>query len=41
VPMARGDAGAYAATVRGWLKGIMWGSGGMEGHEWGRVVDEE
>lgn len=41
VPMAKGDCGAYAQTVRGWLKGIMWGSDGMEGHEWGRVVDEE
>lgn len=41
VPMARGDAGAYAATLKGWLKGIMWGSDGMEGHEWGRIVEEE
>jgi branched-chain amino acid aminotransferase len=41
VPMAKGDAGAYAETLKGWLKGIMWGSDGMEGHEWGRIVEEE
>ncbi|KAF2035334.1 branched-chain amino acid aminotransferase II [Setomelanomma holmii] len=41
VPMAKGEVGAYADVIRGWLKGIMWGSDGMEGHEWGYVVDEE
>ncbi|KAL6707901.1 hypothetical protein ACN47E_003575 [Coniothyrium glycines] len=41
VPMAKGDCGAYAATLRNWLTGIMWGSEGMESHEWGRVIDEE
>ncbi|KAI8933957.1 hypothetical protein NX059_008731 [Plenodomus lindquistii] len=41
VPMAKGDCGVYADTVRTWLKGIMWGSEGMESHEWGRVIDEE
>lgn len=41
VPMAKGNAGAYASTIRSWLQGIMWGSDGMESHEWGRVIDEE
>ncbi|KAH9881269.1 hypothetical protein J1614_001766 [Plenodomus biglobosus] len=41
VPMEKGDCGVYADTVRTWLKGIMWGSEGMESHEWGRVIDEE
>lgn len=41
VPMANGDCGAYAELLRGWMKGIMWGSDGMEGHEWGYVVDEQ
>ncbi|CBX91792.1 hypothetical protein IAQ61_000010 [Plenodomus lingam] len=41
VPMAKGNCGVYADTVRTWLKGIMWGSEGMESHEWGRVIDEE
>jgi branched-chain amino acid aminotransferase len=41
VPMAKGDAGAYASAFKSWLKGIMWGSDGMESHEWGRVIDEE
>ncbi|CAO2658816.1 Nn.00g065390.m01.CDS01 [Neocucurbitaria sp. VM-36] len=41
IPMVKGNAGAYASTIRSWLKGIMWGSDGMEGHEWGRVIDEE
>ena len=41
VPMVKGDSGAYASFFKNSLKGIMWGSGGMEGHEWGRVIDEE
>lgn len=41
VPMKKGQAGEYADVVRGWLKGIMWGSDGMEGHEWGYVVEEK
>jgi branched-chain amino acid aminotransferase len=41
VPMVKGQVGAYADVIRNWLKGIMWGSEGMEGHEWGYVVDEE
>jgi branched-chain amino acid aminotransferase len=41
VPMVKGDAGAFATAFKSWLKGIMWGSDGMESHEWGRVIDEE
>jgi branched-chain amino acid aminotransferase len=41
VPMVKGEIGAYANALRGWLTGIMWGSDGMESHEWGRVIDEE
>ena len=41
IPMARGQVGAYADTVRTWLKGIMWGSDGMESHQWGHIVDEQ
>lgn len=41
VPMAKGSAGAYTTVVKEWLKGIMWGSDGMESHKWGYVVDEE
>ncbi|RAR14763.1 branched-chain-amino-acid aminotransferase [Stemphylium lycopersici] len=41
VPMTKGDSGAYANFFKTSLKGIMWGSDGMESHEWGRVVDEE
>lgn len=41
VPMAKGDIGAYAEVLRGWMKGIMWGSEGMEGHEWGYKIAEE
>jgi branched-chain amino acid aminotransferase len=41
IPMAKGDIGAYADTVRSWLKGIMWGCDGMESHEWGHVVEEK
>ncbi|OAK95928.1 branched-chain amino acid aminotransferase II [Phaeosphaeriaceae sp. SRC1lsM3a] len=40
VPMAKGEIGAYANVLKGWLKGIMWGSDGMESHEWGHVVEE-
>ncbi|KAH8730043.1 aminotransferase [Phaeosphaeriaceae sp. PMI808] len=40
VPMAKGSAGAYADALRSWLTGIMWGSDGMESHEWGHVVSE-
>jgi branched-chain amino acid aminotransferase len=40
VPMVKGEVGAYAEVIRGWLKGIMWGSDGMESHEWGHVVEE-
>jgi branched-chain amino acid aminotransferase len=39
--MVKGDSGAYASFFKNSLKGIMWGSDGMEGHEWGRVIDEE
>ncbi|KAF2736429.1 branched-chain-amino-acid aminotransferas-like protein [Polyplosphaeria fusca] len=38
VPMGGGEAGVYTALVKGWLKGIMWGT---EQHEWGYVVEEE
>jgi branched-chain amino acid aminotransferase len=41
VPMVKGEIGAYADALRGWLTGIMWGSDGMESHEWGQVVAEE
>lgn len=41
VPMAKGESGAYTAALKDWLKGIMWGSNGMEAHQWGRVIDEE
>jgi branched-chain amino acid aminotransferase len=41
VPMVKGEIGAYADALRGWLKGIMWGSDGMESHEWGQVIAEE
>jgi branched-chain amino acid aminotransferase len=41
IPMSKGDVGEYADTVRTWLKGIMWGSDGMESHEWGHVVEEK
>ena len=41
IPMANGDAGAYASLLRGWMKGIMWGSDGEESHSWGHVVKEE
>jgi branched-chain amino acid aminotransferase len=38
--MVKGEIGAYAEALRGWLKGIMWGSDGMESHEWGQVVED-
>ncbi|KAF1358207.1 branched-chain amino acid aminotransferase II [Lizonia empirigonia] len=41
VPMSKGNVGAYANVVRTWLKGIMWGSDGMESHEWGHVINEQ
>lgn len=41
IPMAKGDSGAYTAALKNWLKGIMWGSDGMESHEWGLVIDEQ
>ncbi|KAF2625630.1 branched-chain-amino-acid aminotransferas-like protein [Macroventuria anomochaeta] len=41
VPMAKGQIGVYTDVVRTWLKGIMWGSDGMESHEWGYVVNEQ
>lgn len=41
VPMVQGDCGAYAEAVRTWLKGIMWGSEGMESHEWATIINEE
>jgi branched-chain amino acid aminotransferase len=40
IPMVKGEIGAYAEAFRMWLKGIMWGSDGMESHEWGHVVEE-
>ncbi|KAF2448055.1 branched-chain amino acid aminotransferase II [Karstenula rhodostoma CBS 690.94] len=41
VPMGEdGQSGRYTATVKEWLRGIMWGTNGQEGHEWGYVVDE-
>ncbi|KAH7389347.1 aminotransferase [Phaeosphaeria sp. MPI-PUGE-AT-0046c] len=40
VPMAKGEIGAYANVLKGWLKGIMWGNDGMESHEWGHIVEE-
>lgn len=41
IPMVKGDVGAYADALRGWLTGIMWGKDGMEGHEWGYVVEQQ
>lgn len=41
VPMKERDGGVYTRTIKRWLKGIMWGNEGMEGHEWGFVVEEE
>ncbi|KAF1839260.1 branched-chain-amino-acid aminotransferase [Decorospora gaudefroyi] len=41
VPMAKGASGAYAEFFKKSLQGIMWGSHGMESHEWGHVVEEE
>ncbi|KAF1960476.1 branched-chain-amino-acid aminotransferas-like protein [Byssothecium circinans] len=41
VPLKKGTAGEYTELLKGWLKGIMWGSDGWEGHEWGHVVDEK
>jgi branched-chain amino acid aminotransferase len=40
-PMSEGEMGRYTSVLKGWLKGIMWGKDGFEGHEWGHVVDEE
>jgi branched-chain amino acid aminotransferase len=40
IPMKKGEIGEYADAFRTWLKGIMWGSDGMESHEWGHVVEE-
>lgn len=37
IPMANGETGKYAALVKGWLRGIMYGK---EQHEWGVVVEE-
>ena len=37
IPMVRGDSGEYAAVVKSWLAGIMYGK---EEHEWGVVVKE-
>lgn len=40
VPMGNdGESGRYTKVVKEWLKGIMWGTNGQEGHEWGYVVD--
>jgi branched-chain amino acid aminotransferase len=41
VPMGDGEMGKYTSLLKGWLKAIMWGRDGFEGHEWGYVVDEE
>jgi len=38
IPMARGNSGDYAALIKNWLKGIMYGK---EQHAWGVVVPEE
>ncbi|KAF2872330.1 branched-chain-amino-acid aminotransferase [Massariosphaeria phaeospora] len=38
VPMVGAGAGRYTAVLKGWLRGIMWGCDGWEGHEWGYVV---
>ncbi|PSN68680.1 branched-chain amino acid aminotransferase II [Corynespora cassiicola Philippines] len=40
VPMEEGETGKYTSVLKTWLKGIMWGCDGMEGHEWGHVVEE-
>jgi branched-chain amino acid aminotransferase len=40
IPMATEQGGRYMSVLKGWLKSIMWGMEGMEGHEWGHVVDE-
>ncbi|EAT87499.1 branched chain amino acid aminotransferase [Parastagonospora nodorum] len=40
IPMKKGEIGEYADAFRTWLQGIMWGSDGMESHEWGHVVEE-
>ncbi|KAF2677193.1 branched-chain-amino-acid aminotransferas-like protein [Lentithecium fluviatile CBS 122367] len=41
VPVGDGETGAYTKVLKSWLKGIMWGMEGFEGHEWGHVIDEE
>lgn len=38
VPMGTGESGRYAAILKGWLMGIMWGK---ERNEWGVVVEDE
>ncbi|KAF2256114.1 branched-chain amino acid aminotransferase II [Trematosphaeria pertusa] len=42
VPMGKeGRMGEYTRVLKSWLRGIMWGVEGWEGHEWGHVVEEE
>ncbi|KAK8218607.1 branched-chain-amino-acid aminotransferase-like protein [Phyllosticta capitalensis] len=38
IPLAAGDSGKYAKTIKTWLKNIMYGK---ESHEWGVVIQEE
>ncbi len=38
IPMARGNTGDYAATLKKWLVDIMYGN---VDHEWGVVVEEK
>ncbi|KAK8175877.1 branched-chain-amino-acid aminotransferase-like protein [Phyllosticta citrichinensis] len=38
IPLAAGDSGKYAKTIKTWLKNIMYGK---ENHEWGVVIQEE
>ena len=36
--MAQGNTGDYTAKLKGWLKGIMYGT---EEHEWAVVINEK
>jgi branched-chain amino acid aminotransferase len=38
IPMGDGTSGYYAATLKKWLKDIMYGN---VQHEWGVIIDEE
>ena len=40
IPMKNETGGDYTTLLKGFLKGIMWGDKGFEGHAWGHVVAE-